>query len=147
MGFFWHGEVPGPGFEPKPQQWQYQILNPLSHWGAPNIMIFLPFLVIFLNMNTKHMQKKKKKKKLWNRSYNLRTWGGNVRINGCLEMIFCIYILFPSKKIYSFCKISKRVCNPALWFSFEEFQKLHWFIYLFNHLYIIQLKNKYSSYI
>ena len=45
--FFWpclqhqHGEVPGPGIKlapqrrPEPQQWQCQILNPLSHQGTP----------------------------------------------------------------------------------------------------------------
>ena len=37
--FFWphpqQGGVPGPGIEPAPQQWQCQILNPLSHQGTP----------------------------------------------------------------------------------------------------------------
>ena len=30
-----HTEVLGPGFEPKPQQWQHQFLNPLHHQGTP----------------------------------------------------------------------------------------------------------------
>ena len=34
--FFWpHAEVPRPGIEPKPQQWQCQIVSPLSHQGTP----------------------------------------------------------------------------------------------------------------
>ena len=36
--FFWlypqHTKVPGPGIRPMPQQWQCQILNPLSHQGT-----------------------------------------------------------------------------------------------------------------
>ena len=50
--FFWpcllHVEIPGLGTEPVPQQWQCQILNPLSYQGAPSGMVleinFPPFL-------------------------------------------------------------------------------------------------------
>ena len=31
----WHAEVPGPGVEPVPQQWPWQVLYPLSHQGTP----------------------------------------------------------------------------------------------------------------
>ena len=31
----WHVEVPGPGIEPTPREWQWQILNPQSHTGTP----------------------------------------------------------------------------------------------------------------
>ena len=34
----WHVEVPGPRMEPKPQLWQRQILNPLSHEGTSNTL-------------------------------------------------------------------------------------------------------------
>ena len=32
-----HAEVPRPGIEPEPQQWQCWILNPLSHQGTPSL--------------------------------------------------------------------------------------------------------------
>ena len=35
----WHEEVPRPGTEPEPQEWQCWILNPLSHQGIPNTYI------------------------------------------------------------------------------------------------------------
>ena len=37
-----HEEVPRPGTEPSPQQWQHQILNLLSHQGTP--IIFFSFI-------------------------------------------------------------------------------------------------------
>ena len=33
--YLWHREVPGPGIEPEPQQWQCWILNLLDHQGTP----------------------------------------------------------------------------------------------------------------
>ena len=36
----WHAEVPGPGTEPVPQQWQHRILNLLGHQGTPHILTF-----------------------------------------------------------------------------------------------------------
>ena len=45
--FFWlhmqHVEIPRPGTEPIPQQWQHWILNPIGHQGTPF------FKKIFLN--------------------------------------------------------------------------------------------------
>ena len=46
QGFFFflphscHGEVPEPGIELKPQQWQPQIPNPLSHHGTPTQSLY-----------------------------------------------------------------------------------------------------------
>ena len=36
----WHVEVPGPGIESTPQQWQCRILNPLRHKGIPISLFF-----------------------------------------------------------------------------------------------------------
>ena len=38
----WHVEVPRPGIEPPRQQWQCQILNPLSHQGSPKANYYHP---------------------------------------------------------------------------------------------------------
>ena len=47
--FFWlypqHAKVPRPGTEPAPQQWQHQILNPLSHQGTLQKQTFLTRLL------------------------------------------------------------------------------------------------------
>ena len=43
----WHVEIPGPGIKttpqqwPKPQQWQFQILNLLSHQGTPQLYFYI----------------------------------------------------------------------------------------------------------
>ena len=34
----WQAEVPGPGIEPVPHQWQHRILNPLHHQGTPRLL-------------------------------------------------------------------------------------------------------------
>ena len=34
----WQGEVPRPGIEPTPQQWQHWVLNLLGHQGPPNTL-------------------------------------------------------------------------------------------------------------
>ena len=44
----WHVEVPGLGIELIPQQWQYWILNPLSHKRIPKSFFFVFFFVCFL---------------------------------------------------------------------------------------------------
>lgn len=36
----WHAEVPRPGMESKPQQWQWRILNPVSNQGTPHCKLF-----------------------------------------------------------------------------------------------------------
>ena len=37
----WHEDVPGPGMGSEPQQWQWRILNPLSHQGTPQSPHFI----------------------------------------------------------------------------------------------------------
>lgn len=56
--FFWsypsHTEVPLPGIEsvpqqwPEPQQWECQILNPLSYQGTPSFLLSFFLFVVFL---------------------------------------------------------------------------------------------------
>ena len=42
----WHVEGPGPGIDPMPQQWQYQIFK--GHWETPISCIFIPlFRLLF----------------------------------------------------------------------------------------------------
>ena len=43
----WHVEVPGLGIELIPQQWQYWILNPLSHKRIPKSFFLFSFLFVF----------------------------------------------------------------------------------------------------
>lgn len=48
----WHREFPGPGMKPETWQWQYQILNQMSHQGTHFSSNVIKIYYVFYNRRT-----------------------------------------------------------------------------------------------
>lgn len=94
------------------------------------IFIMSPLTTHTLSCFLRWTSKKQIQSKLYNRWFKLRCLRmGMGESRGPWNYFLNIHYIFL-EKVHNFPKINKGICDPILWFYFEECQKLCWFIYL-----------------